>query len=130
MTDSIKKAFVELMIDKQFISSEPSDSGTANNSNDGHNSKSSTSSTSTSTSAAGAVASHVSINKENLIVIDTDIWDDYPLANEVAFRIPHGYKVVYLSKIPHQQIPLLLQRAKVNIVSVFMNIVIYLVLIL
>lgn len=85
MTESIKKAFVEMMMDQQFVNTD-----------------------------SASIAHRISVRKENLIIIDSDIWKDYPTASSIPFRIPSGYKVVYLSNIPHQQIPLLLQRAKVT----------------
>jgi hypothetical protein len=51
--------------------------------------------------------------KENLVLIDPDFLQEYYPNKVVHFEVPPGYKAIYLSKIPHAQIPLLLQRAKI-----------------
>jgi len=53
------------------------------------------------------------VRKENLVLIDPDFLNEYTPRQGVHFEVPPGYKAIYLSKIPHDQIPLLLQRAKI-----------------
>ncbi len=46
-------------------------------------------------------------------MVDTDFLSDYYPEVSLLFRIPAGYKVIYLKGIEHSMIPLLLQRAKI-----------------
>ena len=58
-------------------------------------------------SAGGGVA------KENLVVIDPDFSREYRPAVGLNITLPPGIRVVYAENIPHHEMPLLLQRAKV-----------------
>ena len=57
--------------------------------------------------AGGGVA------KENLVVIDPDFSKEYRPAAGLNITLPPGIRVVYAENIPHHEMPLLLQRAKV-----------------
>ena len=53
------------------------------------------------------------IAKENLIVIDPDFGDDYMPLKSVSYGLPTGVRGVIAKGIPHDDMPLLLHRAKV-----------------
>eukprot|EP01038_Epipyxis_sp_PR26KG_P008992 gene8992-12130_t len=54
-----------------------------------------------------------SIRKENLILIDPDLMIDYSPIESLDILIPPGYKYIYARDIPHYQMIVLLQRAKI-----------------
>ena len=60
-------------------------------------------------------ARKVAVFKENLIVIDMDLITDYSPEVGVPFEIPAGYRVVHAKDILPEEMPLLLQRAKLLI---------------
>eukprot|EP01034_Spumella_vulgaris_P026529 gene26529-33122_t len=55
----------------------------------------------------------VHVEKENLLLIDPDFSRDYPPENEVTFQAPAGWRALYVQDIPAQEMPLILQRAKI-----------------
>lgn len=54
----------------------------------------------------------VAVLKENLIVMDMDLLTDYSPEEGVPFEIPSGYRVVQARNIHPEEMPLILQRAK------------------
>lgn len=62
----------------------------------------------------GLVQKNISkILKENLIVFDPDLIDDYPLEQSIDIMLPGNYKVVFAKNLPHDELVTVLQRAKV-----------------
>ena len=54
----------------------------------------------------------MAVLKENLIVMDMDLLTDYSPEEGVPFEIPSGYRVVKARDIRAEEMPLILQRAK------------------
>lgn len=52
--------------------------------------------------------------QENIILFDPDIETDYPLEEAIGFLIPPGFQFIRVQQIPREQMPLLLERAKVR----------------
>lgn len=51
-----------------------------------------------------------------MIILDTDLFRDYPLEDiNLNLRIPPGYRVIEARNIPHASMPALLLRAKIVI---------------
>ena len=55
------------------------------------------------------------IAKENLVIIDPDIRDYPPLHAEIHFEVPEHARYVLAKGFAHDEMPLLLQRAKVTL---------------
>jgi hypothetical protein len=53
------------------------------------------------------------VAKENLVVIDPDFAREYSPREGLDITLPPGIRAVYAENIPHTEMPLLLQRAKV-----------------
>ena len=53
------------------------------------------------------------IAKENLVIIDPDYSREYRPNTPINIKLPPGVRVVFAENIPHHEMPLLLQRAKV-----------------
>jgi hypothetical protein len=53
------------------------------------------------------------VAKENLVVIDPDFAREYSPRQGLDIALPPGIRAVYAENIPHAEMPLLLQRAKV-----------------
>lgn len=60
-----------------------------------------------------ALSAGIGVAKENLVVIDPDFSREYRPAAPLNITLPPGIRVVYAENIPHHEMPLLLQRAKV-----------------
>lgn len=51
--------------------------------------------------------------KEDLVVVDEDLWTDYPPESFLPIPLPSTVKIVHARGIPHEEFTLVLRRAKV-----------------
>ena len=49
-----------------------------------------------------------------MIVFDPDYLSDYPPEIQLEIYLPSNYKIVYAKDIPHEELMIVLQRAKVS----------------
>jgi hypothetical protein len=54
------------------------------------------------------------LRQEDLIIVDPDFFHDYPPYPALRdLQLPAGYRYIYAKGIPAEEMPVLLQRAKI-----------------
>jgi hypothetical protein len=54
--------------------------------------------------------------KDDLVVIDLDLIEDYPPEQAIEITLPEHYQIVYAKNLAHDELVTILQRAKVVII--------------